>query len=366
MTAIADIFRTYGPAYLHLHGEAVPQSHRKVIQAIIHCRTQAYGTALYQCEKCHQTHSVFRSCGNRHCPTCQGHKTLQWLHRHLKEQLPGHHFLITFTVPEELRPFIRSNQRLGYSALFKASSYAIKRLAADSRYVGGDLPGFFGVLHTWGRQLHFHPHIHYLAPGGAFSTQDRRWHPSRLDFYLPVHALSKIFKAKFKQEMHKAGRLPDIPPQVWSQSWNVNVQPLGNATDQTIHYLATYVFKVAISNSRIVSSERGRVTFRYKKPHSARPRSVCLDVMEFIRRFLHHVLPTGFMKVRYFGFFNPTSPVSLEHISDLIQLQYGFNLACPAPDLPPPPTLFCPNCGGQLLYCYAVLPSSQPTFMNTG
>jgi hypothetical protein len=361
MTAISDILRTYGPEYLRLHGPAVPQNHRKVIHAISRCRTQTYGTVVYRCEKCQQTHSHFRSCGNRHCPSCQNHKTLQWLHRHMQQQLPGHHFLITFTVPESLRPFIRSNQRLAYSALFHASSFAIKRLAADPRYVGGDLPGFFGVLHTWGRQLQFHPHIHYLAPGGAFSSHDRRWRPSRLDFFLPVHALSKIFKARFKEQMQKAGRRSEIPHAVWSQDWNVNVQPVGNATHQTLHYLATYVFKVAISNRRIVSVDQGRVTFRYRKPKSSRCRVLSLDALEFIRRFLQHVLPTGFMKVRYFGFANPASSISRNHISDLIQIEYGFRLPCPPPDTQAAPTLFCPNCGGELLYCYSILPSALLT-----
>jgi hypothetical protein len=166
--------------------------------------------------------------------------------------------------------------------------------------------------------------------------------------------------------MQKTGRLPEIPPHVWSQDWNVNVQPVGNATHQTLHYLATYVFKVAISNSRIVSVDHGRVTFRYRKPKSSRWRSVSLDVIEFMRRFLQHVLPTGFMKVRYFGFANPASSVSLNHISDLIQIQYGFNLACPPPDIPAAPTLFCPNCGAQLLYLYVILPPRLPTLADTG
>ena len=167
--------------------------------------------ALYQCEKCGQLHRVYRSCGNRHCPSCQHHKTRQWLEKQIKRQLPGHHFLLTFTVPEKLRRFIRKNQRVAYSALFKASSEAIKKLAPDEHYIGGDLPGFFGVLHTWGRTLEFHPHIHYVVPGGALSTTDALWHPSRIDFYLPVRALSQIFKAKFRDEMKQAASLRSNP-----------------------------------------------------------------------------------------------------------------------------------------------------------
>jgi len=147
---------------------------------------------VYEYAKCHSSYSVFRSCGNRHCPTCQNHKTGKWLKKQIKRQLPGHHFMITFTVPQQLRRFIRSNQRLCYSALFKASSDTMKKLATNEKYIGGDLPGFFGILHTWGRQMPYHPHIHYIVPGGALSKSNGIWYPSRIDFYLPVKAMSKI------------------------------------------------------------------------------------------------------------------------------------------------------------------------------
>jgi len=132
------------------------------------CRTDHFGVTIYQCQECGENHMVYRCCGNRHCPNCQHHKTQQWLDMQMKRQLPGHHFMITFTVPEKLRRFIRSNQRSSYSALFRASSDTLKKLAADEKYIGGDLPGFFGVLHTWGQQLQYHPHIHYVVPGGCY------------------------------------------------------------------------------------------------------------------------------------------------------------------------------------------------------
>ena len=222
MTTINEIFRTFAPEYLERYANVMPPIHRNVIDSIIGCRTEVYGIALYQCEKCGEFHRVYRSCGNRHCPSCQYHKTRQWLEKQMKRQLPGHHFLLTFTVPENLRRFIRKNQRVAYSALFKASSEAIKKLALDENYIGGDLPGFFGVLHTWGRTLEFHPHIHYVVPGGALSTTDGLWHPSRIDFYLPVKALSLIFKAKFHDAMKDAGLFDEIPPDVWQIDWNVN------------------------------------------------------------------------------------------------------------------------------------------------
>jgi hypothetical protein len=356
MTPINDIFRTFGPEYLERYFQIMPKAHRKVIEAITACRTEVYGIALYQCEKCGQLHRVYRSCGNRHCPACQHHKTRQWLEKQINRQLPGHHFLLTFTVPEKLRRFIRKNQRMAYSALFKASSEAIKKLAPDEHYIGGNLPGFFGVLHTWGRTLEFHPHIHYVVPGGALSTTDGLWHPSRIDFYLPVRALSQIFKAKFRDEMKEAGLFDQIPPEVWQIDWNVNSQAVGSS-EATLKYLAPYVFRVAISNSRILKVENRTVFIRYRQPHSNRPRTLALEVLEFIRRFLQHVLPTGFMKVRYYGFMNPNCGVSLDHISTLIELAYGFNVALPKSDLEPWQPITCPTCGGTLKLRSLLLPS---------
>jgi hypothetical protein len=355
MTTINEIFRTFGPEYLERYAKIMPKIHRKVIAAIIGCRTEVCGLAIYQCEKCGQLHRVYRSCGNRHCPTCQHHKTRQWLEKQIKRQLPGHHFLLTFTVPEKLRRFIRKNQRIAYSALFKASSEAIKKLALDEKYIGGDLPGFLGVLHTWGRTLEYHPHIHYIVPGGALSTPDGLWHPSRIDFYLPVRALSMIFKAKFRDAMKETDLFDEIPSEIWQLDWNVNSQAVGGS-ETSLKYLAPYVFKVALSNSRILKVEDRTVFLRYRKPHSPRLRTLALEVMEFIRRFLQHVLPTGFMKVRYYGFMNPNCGVPLDHISTLIEMSYGFNVVLPKTDLEPWQPITCPNCGGTLRLRSLLLP----------
>ena len=348
MENVNNIFRAFGPEYIERFGDDLPGEHRKAMDAILKCRTREAGIALYECEDCGHSHTMYRSCGNRHCPTCQHHKTREWLESQINRQLPGHHFMLTFTVPESLRRFIRSHQRLAYAALFKASAGAIKKLAADDKHIGGDLPGFFGVLHTWGRTLEYHPHIHYIAPGGALSSKDRAWHPSRADFYLPVRALSKIFRAKFRDEMKAAGLEGEIPVEVWETEWNVNCQAVG-ASAASLKYLAPYVFKVAIANSRIVKVENRTVTFRYQKPKSSRWRTMALDALEFIRRFLQHVLPTGFMKVRYFGFINPNCKVGLDTISALIELSYGFNLPeLDADVLEPWQPIVCPHCGGAL------------------
>lgn len=355
MSAIKEIFDTYGPEYLDHYGATMPAQHKKVIEAISNCRTSACGVVLYQCEQCGEPHLVYRSCGNRHCPNCQHHKSQKWLEKQSRRQLPGHHFMITFTVPHTLRRFLRSNQRVAYAAMFKASSEAIKKLAADEKYVGGELPGFFGVLHTWGRQLHYHPHIHYVVPGGAISTQKLKWQPSRIDFFVPIRALAKIFRAKFRDEMDRAGLLSAIPPELWQTDWNVNCQPVG-ACEHSLRYLAPYVFKVAISDRRIVKVENRTVFFRYKKPHSQRWRTIALEVMEFIRRFLQHVLPAGFMKIRYYGFMNPNSSVSVDEIKTLIELASGFTLATPEVEIKPMPVMTCALCGATLRYRYMLLP----------
>lgn len=354
MKIIKEIFQIFGPEYITRFGGAIPGDHRKVIHAIINCRTDHYGAILYTCEECGQPHLVYRSCGNRHCPNCQHHKARQWLDKQIKRQLPGHHFMITFTVPEQIRRFIRSNQRLCYSALFAASSDTMKKLVSDPKHIGGDIPGFFGVLHTWGKQLQYHPHIHYIVPGGALSKEDNRWYPSRIDFYLPVKAMSAIFKAKFKDEMKKNNLYTQIPSKVWEQNFNVNCQAVGSS-ERSIRYLAPYVFKIAISDYRIVNVDNRRVSFKYKKSKSNRWRTMHLHVMEFMRRYLQHVLPTGFMKIRYFGFLNPNCTVPLEKISALIQIAFGFLIKVPKINIKPLKVPTCSFCGGDLIYRASIL-----------
>lgn len=347
MRTVNEIFTTYGPEYIQRFGDTMPRGHLKVLNAITACRTSACGLLIYQCKTCGTSHKMFRSCGNRHCPVCQNHKTQHWLQCQLQRQLPGHHFMITFTVPQHLRRFIRSNPKKAYSALFAASADTLKAVAKNKQFIGGDLPGFFGVLHTWGRQLQYHPHIHYVVPGGALSTSDGTWHSSQLDFFAPVKAMSKIFKAKLRDEFTRIGLIDKIAPHVWQQNFVVNCQAVGNC-QQSIRYLAPYVFKVAISNSRIIKVEDGKVFLRYRKLHSNRWRTMALDAMEFIRRFLQHVLPTGFMKVRYYGFMNPASSVELEKLSSLIELAYGFDVDVPEVDQHDDIHPRCPHCGGTL------------------
>jgi hypothetical protein len=343
MTTLRDIFTAFAPEYLERYPH-LPASHRQVISAIQHCQSGHYGHSLYQCPSCGGQHRVNHSCGNRHCPQCQQHKTQQWLAHHLEKQLPGPHFLLTFTVPETLRPFIRSHQRRAYHAMFTASSLALKRLAQDERFIGTDLPGFTGVLHTWGRQLQYHPHIHYIVPGGGLSKDRMTWRPSRANFFVPVKALSPIYRALFKEEMRHAGWLEHIDPQVWTIPWNVHSQA-NHHSHSAFTYLAPYVFRVAISNPRLVSLTDRTVTFTYRKVGSARPRLLRLDALEFIRRFLQHVLPDGFMKVRHFGFLHASCALPLATIRLLIVQGQPMEGKPRRSISPPPRVALCPACG---------------------
>jgi Putative transposase/Transposase zinc-binding domain len=363
MTTLRAIFTAFAPEYLERYPN-LPISHRKGISAIQNCQSGHYGHSLSQCPNCEGQHRVNHSCGNRHCPQCQQHTTQQWLAHHLEKQLPGPHFLLPFTVPETLRPCIRSHQRLAYQAMFQASATARKRLATDERFIGTDLPGFTGVLHTWGRQLQYHPHIHSIVPGGGLSKDRTTWQPSRANFFVPVKARSPIYRALCKEEMRHAGFLEHIDPQVWTIPWNVHSQAQHHG-HSAFTSLAPYVFRVAISNSRLVSLTDRTVTFTYRKVGSARPRTAHLDVMEFLRRFLQHVLPDGFVKVRHFGFLHASCAVPLATIR--LMMEPGH----PSEDQPtqrtpsPPRVACCPTCGTPM--CVVMrLWTSPRAFVDTG
>lgn len=198
-----------------------------------------------------------------------------------------------------------------------------------------------------------------MVPGGALSTRDGIWHPSRVDFYLPVQALSQVYRAKFRDAMHRLGLFDAIPAEVWTIDWNVHCQAVG-ASEASLKYLAPYVFRVAISESRILKVQDRTVWFHYRKPGSRRLRTLALDVLEFIRRFLQHVLPAGFMKVRYYGFLNANSALPHERLSALIELAYGFAIdPVSEPEREPLPPLRCPYCGGRLVYRWSLRPCQR-------
>ncbi|HDH11903.1 MAG TPA: IS91 family transposase [Nitrospirae bacterium] len=345
MSAIQNIFKLYAPEYLNLYGSAMPETHRKTISAIQQCRHGTFGANVFRCDSCGNIHITQCSCGNRHCPTCQNDKAALWLQRQLNNLLPCSYFLITFTVPDELRPFVRSNQQAAYSAMFSAASDTLKTLAKDKHYVGVDKTGFTAVLHTWGRQLQYHPHIHFIVPGGGLSNKsDQKWLPSKPDFFIRVEPLSIIYKAKFRDAMKKAGLFHSIDPAVWRKDWVVHSKAVGDGR-ASLKYLAPYVFRVAISNSRIVSYDNHQVVFRYKKSGSNRLRTMTLDAMEFIRRFLQHVLPHGFMKIRHYGLLSSNSSAPIEKVRELISVVYEVVKLIVDPVLPKPNPVTCKKCG---------------------
>ena len=302
MIELAEIFREYGPAYRIKYGADMLPSHHEAMWAIEHCRTEALGGHLYDCPDCDETVYRYHSCRNRHCPKCQGEKAYQWLERQHELLLPVPYFMLTFTLPEAVRPVARSHQRLIYDVLFRTSAAATQQLAADPRFIGGQI-GMVGVLHTWGRTLTFHPHPHYLIPAGGLSAEGL-WVPAREDFLLPVKALSPIFRAKFRDALRETDCFTAVPASVWDQDWVVHCQPVGNG-QKAFKYLAPYIFRVALSNSRLVSCENNQVTFRYRDSHTGQPKLCTLEVEAFIHHFLQHVLPKGFVKVRYYGLLSP-------------------------------------------------------------
>jgi hypothetical protein len=299
---LANIFREHGPAYRDKFAHQMLPSHHEAMWAIEHCRTETLGGHVYICPNgCDEVAYRYHSCRNRHCPKCQGGKAYQWLEHQQDLLLPVPYFMLTFTLPEGLRPVARSHQTLMYDTLFRTSAAATQQLAHDPRFVGGQI-GMVGVLHTWGRTLIFHPHVHYLIPAGGWDGQT--WLPAREDFLLPVKALSPIFRAKFRDALRDSADLTPIPSKVWQQDWVVHCQPVGTGR-KALGYLAPYVFRVAISNSRLVSCENNLVTFHYRDSNTGQPKLLTLEVFEFIHRFLQHVLPQGFVKVRYYGLLSP-------------------------------------------------------------
>lgn len=364
MGTIKNIFRAHGPAYLARYGERMPTGHKKVIRDIINCKTDVFGVCVYTCRDCGFTDYIPISCGNRHCPNCQYRKTRKWLERQQQRCLPGPHFMITFTVPAQLRAFIRSHQKKAYPAMFAASSRALKKMAKDPRHIGGDLPGFYGVLHTWGRQMQFHPHIHFVVAGCAFSKKDMVCHPVKNNFYLPIIPLGTIYKAKFRELMKKAGLLDQIPPSAWEPAWNVNCQAVGESDEHANQYLATYVFKVAITDSRVKTDNKA-VFVTYKKQKSNRPRTMQLTPFEFIRRFLQHVLPKGFMKIRYYGFMHPSCALELDKLRMLVSLAFRIKViisaATPGAAPDPLPEPVCKRCGGTLVFKHVMVPVPSGT-----
>jgi hypothetical protein len=352
MVEIAEIFHQHGSQYQAKYGSRMPFSHRRVMRAIEQCRTPVMGGHVYFCEACEETQYHYHSCRNRHCPKCQNGNAQQWLEKQQDLLLSVRYFLVTFTLPSQLRRVVRRYQKQGYDLLFRASAAAMQKLAQDPRFVGGQL-GMVGVLHTWGRNLSYHPHVHYLVPAGGVAKDGQTWVPARKNFLLPVKALSRIFRAKFRDALRQVPCFADIPTSVWEQEWVVHCQPVGNGIG-ALKYLAPYIFRVAISNNRILKLSSGKVTFRYRASDTGKLRRCTLSAEEFIRRFLQHVLPRGFVKVRYYGFLGSGLRARLAAVhqqlscSTITSAGTGTILST-SPKLGEKPStgpvVYCPSCG---------------------
>jgi Putative transposase/Transposase zinc-binding domain len=357
MLEVADIFRLHGPEYRAKFGARMLPSHHRAMQDIQTCRTEALGGQLYYCAQCDEQRYSYHSCKNRHCPKCQNQQANEWLEEQQRLLLPIHHFLVTFTLPAELRAVARSNQKTIYNLLFRASSQALQHLAQDPRFIGARI-GMVGVLHTWTRQLLYHPHVHYLVTGGGLSAQGR-WLSSRKDFLVPVKALSKVFRAKLRDALKQTELFAQVEARVWRKDWVVHSEPVGSG-EPAFKYLAPYIFRVAISNNRLLKLEHDNVTFSYKESATAQLKSCKVTAAEFIRRFLQHVLPPRFIKVRYFGLLSPSNRQLLLKARQLLSVTSSKIKREEVKTTAPLALLSCPHCRGPLTLLGPLAPRGHP------
>jgi len=369
MVELADIFRHAGPAFRKAFQGRMLPSHLRALQDIARCRTPALGGSVYACDDCGALHYAYHSCRNRHCPKCQQDRAQAWLESLRSRLLPCPHYLLTFTLPAQLRTLARSHQRVAYAILLREAAAALQTLADDPQWVGGRL-AILAVLHTWSRTLAYHPHAHLLVSAGGLSPDGAAWiKPAHSRFLVPGRALSRIFRAKVRQALTRAALAQDLDPGVWQIPWTVHVQQIGNGQHAAL-YLSRYVYRVALSNDRIERFEHGRVTFRYTHARTGQTRRITLSVHDFIARFLQHVLPRGFPKIRYYGLLSPSSRPDLGRARQL--LESASSQSPPQPAAPraeqgdpdnhdaaaltdsPPPRL-CPVCKRGHLHLQTIL-----------
>jgi hypothetical protein len=362
MPELAEVFRRYGGAYLDRFGADLLPSHRRAIADILHCRTEVLGGHLLQCEHCGQEHYVYHSCRNRSCPKCHSQDTEAWLQERRQELLPVPYFHVVFTVPHELGELIRRHQQDLYDILLRAAAQSLMKLAADPHYVGG-LIGVLCVLHTWTRTLAYHPHVHCLVPAGGVSADRTEWRSARTSYLVPVHALSKLFRGLFLDLVRQERPDLTLPESLRTKGWVVYCKPTVPGPEQVLNYLGRYIHRIALTNSRILSSEDGHVCFRYQDAQDQRWKTMKLPAHEFIRRFLQHVLPQGFHKVRYYGLWSPIHRPLL-HQLQLCLAGQAPPLESPASESHPhasksPPFQAgqrCPHCAQGLLVVIRLLP----------
>jgi len=370
---VADIIRQYGKAFIENNRSWLTYQHLRVLDAIEHCRTAALGGHIDGCSRCgYRADISYNSCGSRHCPKCLTHARDLWLAERGKECLPVGYFHVVFTLPHELSWLALHNKKTVYSLLFRAAADTLLEVTADPQWLGAEV-GFLSVLHSWGQNLQFHPHLHCILPSGGLSADHHRWvHPRHA--FLPAKVLSKVFRGKFTEALKKAFRRGELQfpgtlqairtdqafraflRTLFRKNWVVYAKPPFRGPEHLLQYLARYTHRVAISNHRILGVADGRVTFRWKDyAHGGKQRKMTLSANEFLRRFLLHVLPKGFIRIRFFGFLAPRQRGAL---LPLCRRLLGED---PRPRLTASrePALWqCPRCGGPM-NVVARLPARQ-------
>jgi hypothetical protein len=385
---VADIFRQVGPAYRQDHADSLSRGQRRVMSDIERCRTAALGGHVEQCDACGHLRISFNSCRSRHCPKCQSLVRAQWLEDRQAELLPVEYFHVVFTVPQEIAAIAYQNKAVVYGILFHATAETLRTIAADPKHLGAEI-GFIAILHTWGQNLLHHPHLHCVVPGGGVSPDGQRWISCRPGFFLPVRVLSRLFRRLFLAQLQQAfddgelhffnsiAALHDraafakyLAPARQTE-WVVYAKAPFGGPQQVLQYLGRYTHRVAISNNRLIDFADGQVTFAWKDyRHESRNKLMRLDAQEFVRRFLLHVLPPGFQRIRHFGLLaNRHREVKLEHCRQLL------HAPAPVVDLTEEPLDYrdryqrltgvslrdCPQCGrGQMVCIESFLPGSLP------
>lgn len=356
MPTVSEALRVHGPAIM----DSLSLSQQKVISAITRCRTGALGGVHYQCDGCGRDHWVGRSCGNRHCTTCGHEKTQLWIEKQSARLMPVHHFLVTFTVPRELGSVLRGGnddcRREGYRSLFDASSQSIRDVGAATKSLQGCQLGFFGVLHTWGRDpMTYHPHVHFVVPGGGVKLDDSgrplAWQPTPKNFLFHHGTLMRVYKAKLADELRACGLYESVPASAWSKNFVVDIQPVGHGVP-TLKYLAPYVHRVAMSDKRITAVDESSVTYTIRPSKTNRTVTKKVPGDAFVGGFAQHILPPGFQKIRHYGWMSANCTVGLDEVRWLVWLFLGWTFWLASGHAPSEPSLTtplrCAECGGKM------------------
>jgi len=343
---VADIVRQGAAAYRAAH--PLLPSQQRALRDIEHCRTAFFGGHVAQCDHCGHLHYAYHSCRNRHCPKCHTEQTQVWLAQQQTRLLPCPHYLLTFTLPAQLRTLAWTHQKIVYGTLLRCAAAAVQTLTRDPRWLGAS-PAIVAVLHTWTRAMLYHPHVHLLVSAGGLTAEGQHWRTSKNPaFLVPVRALSIIFRAKIKSALARAKLLDCVLPSIWQRPWVVHALHAGRG-DKVLGYLARYVLRVAIANSRLETFQDGQVTFRYRDNRTQQLGHVSITAEEFLHRFLQHILPAGFPKIRYYGLASASAQPNREQVRKLLQTSQPEPPAQPLKLLSPasseePLGPLCPHC----------------------